>query len=234
MAIFVVCPGCKKRFSVSDKFAGQTGPCPNCKATIRIPTPEEEVKIHAPTQFAEGGRSVDGQLLTKPIARKEEKWTATRILAIVGTSVGVLIVTAAGGAAGLFAESLAAQLVGLLVVTPLLVSVGYVFLRPKEDLAPLSGRPLYIRSAICAVIYVVLWLAFEWTAGEFVTEELWTWLFVLPPFFLLGGLVAFGSLDMDFGSGMAHFTLFALVVVLLRGLAGVGWIWTIAQEEPLI
>ena len=39
MSIIVVCPGCKKSFKVSDKYAGKSGACPNpdCKATIKVP-----------------------------------------------------------------------------------------------------------------------------------------------------------------------------------------------------
>ena len=66
MSILVVCPGCRKRFSVSDKFAGQTGPCPNCKAKIRVPTKEEEVKIHGPTEFATGTQDARGDITAKP------------------------------------------------------------------------------------------------------------------------------------------------------------------------
>ena len=39
MAIAVICPGCKASFRVSDKFAGQTGPCPKCKAPDKEPDP---------------------------------------------------------------------------------------------------------------------------------------------------------------------------------------------------
>jgi phage FluMu protein Com len=48
MAISIVCTGCKKRFSVSEKFAGLKGPCPNCKTVIQIPAKGDEVVIHAP------------------------------------------------------------------------------------------------------------------------------------------------------------------------------------------
>ena len=37
MSIPVVCPGCRTRFKVSDRFAGQSGACPKCKAKIEVP-----------------------------------------------------------------------------------------------------------------------------------------------------------------------------------------------------
>ena len=49
MAINVVCPGCRSRFAVSEKFAGKTGPCPKCKQPIVIPTPAaKDVVVHEP------------------------------------------------------------------------------------------------------------------------------------------------------------------------------------------
>ena len=86
MSIIVVCPGCLKSFKVSDKFAGKTGPCPNCKRTLQVPTKEQEVKVHAPEAFAGGGKSTTGKLVTKPIARVNAKLrpvTTTLIVAAV-------------------------------------------------------------------------------------------------------------------------------------------------------
>ena len=68
MSIIVVCPGCRKSFKVSDKFAGKSGPCPNCKRTLEVPEKTQEVKVHAPEQFAGGGRSTTGKLVLKPVA----------------------------------------------------------------------------------------------------------------------------------------------------------------------
>ena len=74
MPISVVCPGCKARFSVSEKFAGKKGPCPKCKAVILVPNaPAEEVKIHVPEQFASGGKDSKGRAVSKPILREETK-----------------------------------------------------------------------------------------------------------------------------------------------------------------
>ena len=74
MSIIVVCTECRKSFKVGDKFAGKSGPCPNCKHTIRVPEKSEEVKVHVPEQFAGGGRSKTGKLITKPIVRTNAKF----------------------------------------------------------------------------------------------------------------------------------------------------------------
>ena len=36
MPISVVCPGCKVRFNVNEKFAGKKGPCPKCKKYMLV------------------------------------------------------------------------------------------------------------------------------------------------------------------------------------------------------
>lgn len=73
MAISVVCSGCKKRFKVSDKFAGRKGPCPNCKAIIAIPTKADEVVIHDPTKGAPGSATEDRRKISEPIFFEELK-----------------------------------------------------------------------------------------------------------------------------------------------------------------
>src|SRR5437773_10569668 len=73
MAIVVVCPTCHARFQVSEKFAGQKGPCPKCKNPINIPKLEDEVKIHAPEEFGAGGKDAKGRPVLKPIERVEAK-----------------------------------------------------------------------------------------------------------------------------------------------------------------
>jgi hypothetical protein len=66
MAIAVICPGCKTSFRVSEKFAGQTGPCPKCKAPIKIPAASAEVQIHGPDV---GPKDAKGRPVFKPLRR---------------------------------------------------------------------------------------------------------------------------------------------------------------------
>ena len=54
MAIDVICPGCHKRFQVSDQYAGQKGPCPGCKTIIEIPKLEDVVVVHERETTASG------------------------------------------------------------------------------------------------------------------------------------------------------------------------------------
>ena len=98
MSIIVVCPGCRKSFKVSDKFAGKSGPCPSCNRPLQIPTKAEEVKVHAPEAFSGGGKSAAGKLITKPIARINAKFRPATTAAIAAAVLVVFVATVAGPA----------------------------------------------------------------------------------------------------------------------------------------
>ena len=89
MAISVVCAKCQARFNVSDKFAGQTGPCPKCKQPIKIPKAMGDVTIHGPSKPAESSQS--GQMPTAPIIFKEESVSPISITILLVTGVLVLL-----------------------------------------------------------------------------------------------------------------------------------------------
>lgn len=94
MPINIVCPGCKKRFSVSEQFAGKKGPCPQCKTVIEIPAVEEQVVIHAPESA--GPKDSKGRAVINPIRRKE---TTVSTKGAIG--IGLFIVLVFGVAFGL-------------------------------------------------------------------------------------------------------------------------------------
>ena len=221
MSILVVCPGCRKRFKVSDKFAGKSGTCPNCKTTIKVPSEAEEVKVHAPTEFAEGGRSTTGKLITKPITREQTRLPPVMAVAIGGAALTVVLLTWLTGS--LIQTNLAVRILGLLLISPPLVVAAYSFLR-NDELEPYQGTALYVRSAICALSYVVLWGIYSKLGGTILTGDLWQWFFVVPPFLVAGALVALACLDLDFGSGFFHYAFYVLVTVLLGWVAGIRWV----------
>lgn len=226
MPISVLCSNCKKRFQVSDQFAGQTGPCPNCKAPIKIPEKGPEVTVHAPEAFASGGRGRGGELVTKPIARKQVKLNPVVAAAIgAGALVTVLV---AYFARGLFQDFYVARLIALALISPPLVLAAYWFLR-DDELEPYSGKALYLRAGICALGYLILWGVFGYIADQgILTNELWTWFFAAPPFLFTGALIAYATLDLDMGNGFFHFAFYLLVTVLLRWIAGLGWVWNVS------
>lgn len=226
MSIIVVCPGCRKSFNVSDRFAGQSGACPKCKHPIKVPKKEEEVKVHSPEEFADGGRSTTGQLLTKPIAKKRVQFQPVVAVAIGGGTLVVLLLTWAAGS--LIAGNIVVRAVGLLLVSVPLVIGAYWFLR-NDDLEPYHGTALYVRAGICAAAYVILWFVYGHVSGTGMMQgEIWQWLFVAPPILITGALAALGCFDLDFGDGLLHYAFYVVVTILLRAVAGMGWIWEAA------
>jgi len=232
MAIRVTCPGCHKRFQVSDQFAGKSGPCPNCKTVIRVPTKDEEVKIHEPSRF---GAGVRGATATKLIFREDAKFRPVVALSIVGAALVVVIVTVVLGRAGFFEQqTVLKSAIGLLLVSPPLVIAGYSFLRDEEDLRPFRGRALYLRVGICSALYIALWgLFYGYQAKAGVPDMPWEWAVPVAVLLFLG--VLFGAhvcLELDVGRGFFHYAFYLFVTVLLRWMAGMGWVWQI-PKEPL-
>lgn len=223
MAIQVVCPGCRTRFQVSDQFAGRIGPCPKCKTPIRIPTKEEEVKVHTPEEFVSGGRTTTGKLALKPIARRYARWNPVMATGIGAGAVVIVVMTAILGALHVF-HSPITQAIGLLIISPPLVLAGYAALYDEES-EPYRGRSLYIRAVVCGVVFASLWALYGYISPRVLTGEIWNWFFLAPPFVILGGLAAFACLDLDWGSGTLLYAFYLLVTIVLRWLAGLGWIW---------
>ena len=223
MSILVVCPKCHTRFKVSDKFAGKSGACPKCKGTIRVPTKEEEVQVHTPTEFAGGGRGATGKLALKPIARQETRLHPVAATAVVAAVFAVFITAWIAG--GVFRDSLFARAVGLLLVSPPLVIAGYAFLRDDDELEPYRGKALCLRAGFCTVAYAVLWGVLGYVSSYLLDVEVWNWLIVAPPLLIAGAFAAFACFDLEFGAGFFHYAFYVLVTMLLRWTIGMGWVW---------
>jgi hypothetical protein len=216
MPISVVCPGCKARFNVSDKFAGKKGPCPKCKTVLTVPdAPVAEVKIHVPEEYASGGKDAQGRLVGKPIPRTETKIEPVLITVIVGIAVLSLVVC-------FFARSMNQKLPivagGLIVLSPLVAVAGYSFLR-EQELEPYRGRALWIRATLCGLVYAILWGVY-WKIWPALPGELYQWLLVAPPLIGMGGLAALATFDLDFGSGALHYCFYLMVTLLLASVMG--------------
>lgn len=216
MAIQVLCGNCKATFSVSDRFAGQTGPCPKCKAPIKIPDkPVQGVVVHEPE--APSTTAASGRAPTAPLPRFDRPVTPLQwTLVAVGA---VLAVTAALVARFQFPDGPPAPF--LLAATGLLALpcawLGYAAIRDR-DLAPHSRRSLLVRTLVCAAVYAALW----WTRSLLPDQiELWQWIYYGPVFVAVGAFAAFAAFDFEPGAAIGHFSLFVLVSAALRWLAGV-------------
>ena len=219
MPIQVVCPGCKSRFTVSDQFAGRTGPCPKCKRSLTIPQPAAQaVTIHEPEAPVTTGQGT-GRIPTAPIQSTERPVSRLQLaLTAVGT-LGCLLLAGVARIAWQPGEAprwaLAAS--ALLLAFPC-VALGYRIVRDRE-LEPYRGRALAARVTICALVYAALWGVRALVPVE-MTTEMWQWLYVAPIFFGLGALASFATLDLEWGAAAVHFSLYVLVTALLRWLAG--------------
>jgi hypothetical protein len=223
MPIEVTCPGCKKRFRVSDNFAGQKGPCPSCKAEIQVPEKSEEVVIHAPEPVS----SVEAQRrrMFRPITRAETAVTPTSIAGVVGAVVVVLLVALMLRFAIKDKEQFPVWILtaGAILLAPPLALAGYTLLRDAE-LEPYRGQPLMIRTAICAAVYAGLWGVYAGVrAYAFGDAELqpFHYLFLIVPFVAVGALAAYASFDLDYGIGAIHYGLYLLVTLTLCFIMGV-------------
>ncbi len=225
MAINVICPGCMKRFQVSDRFAGQKGPCPSCNTIINIP--KAAIKIHGAEEFEAGGRSATGKLLLKPLARVVEDFHPLKAaFAVVGTLL-VLLLTVAIGFFSISTTTLnIIGLIGLLCVSFPICLFCYQILRNREELFVMTGMDLHKMIALTAGIYVVLWFSLEALLWYTDTSG-WPVLIWFLPMLFFGMLAAHVVLDIDLGNAFLHCLVFSLAVVILRGLVGLGWLWTL-------
>lgn len=222
MSILVVCTGCRKRYQVDDKFAGKSGNCPNCKLPIKVPNLSDEVKIHEP-EGAKKRKKTTNKLVLKPIAREDTKFNPLVATGIAGIAIVFFVCAYFGGKAGLFNNYLA-QAIGLIIVSPVLALAGYSFLR-DDELEPYKGKGLLIRSLICGLAYALLWAVFAYISDAASTGEMWNWVFIAPPFFAAGAMIATNTFDLNYENGFFHYAFYLIITILLRWAAGLGWIW---------
>lgn len=216
MSIQVTCPKCHKRFRVSEKFAGQKGPCPNCKNEIQVPSKDEEVVVHAPEHS--GPTDSVGRAVLEPIERTDAKFSVfTAVVAGVVTIVSVVL-------ALVFRNEAGAPPIWLLAIGSLLLAIpvakaGYGFLR-DDELEPFYGRELWIRTLICAGVYAALWGVYGFVVQGYVFDnqpmEIFHMAIVIPLMVAAGGFTAFACYELELLNALLHFTMFLIVTVVLR------------------
>ncbi|MFM7035594.1 MAG: hypothetical protein ACKOYJ_10530 [Planctomycetia bacterium] len=219
MPISVVCTGCKSRFSVSDQFAGRTGPCPKCKKPITIPKRAvAEVTIHEPEAPAATGAS--GRMPTAPIVFKEAPLSMLTI-GLVGAAA-LACMAAAFACRTVWGPGLVPTwilAIGAIGLAFPCAWIGYAIVRDREFEA-YRGRGLAVRCVICAAVYATLWAAHSFLPVELMHEEFWRWLFVGPVFGFAGALAALATLDLDWGTAGVHFACYVIVTAILRWITG--------------
>lgn len=229
MPIQITCQKCHKRFSVNDKFAGRTGPCPSCKNPIKIPDKSEEVVIHSPDV---GPKDSSGKAVLAPIEREEVKASPVAIVGIVGAIL--LSIIAAVALRFLYPQPEDATAiepatlwwilaVGATLVAGPIVLAGYWFLR-DDELEPYSGGELALRVAICAAVYAVLWGAYALVKAQIfkgAEPPMFAFAAIGPAIGSIGALTSLATLDFDFTTGFIHYAFYLLVTVLFCFIIGV-------------
>ena len=219
MPIPVICSGCKARFTVSDQFAGRTGPCPKCKQPITIPAAVvKTVTIHEP-ESPTAGSSATGRPPLAPIRRIDKPVTPLGFTATAAGAVATMLFAWLAGVA--YAPEPPPNWLlavgGFLVALPC-AALGYVGVRDRE-LEPYHGGGFLVRSLICATVYAGLWCAKGILPAEH-TAEMWQWLYLGPLLFVPGVIAAMAAFDLDQGRAVAHTSLYVMFTSLLRWLAG--------------
>ena len=183
-----------------------------------------EVKVHAPDEFAGGGKGVTGNLLLKPIARQEAR-IKPLMAAAIGGAVAPSILGALAVCFSTQPDTLLRYLLsgaGLLLVSPLLAVAAYTFLR-DDELEPYRSLQLYIRAAVCAVVYMVLWAVFVYVKGAMHSQiELPYWFLVAPPFLIVGAAAGKFSFDLETANGFFHYAFYLAATMLLAAIASLG------------
>lgn len=222
MAIQVTCRECKTRFTVSDKFAGQKGPCPKCKKVIEIPKLEEQVQVHAPEQF--GPKDSEGRSVLKPLESRATKLGAVQIVALAGAVV--IAIAGAGGVrfAGVEADSTQMWVllgVGAFLVAPVLSYAGYNVLRDSE-LEAYRGSELIMRIGISAIGFALLWVALPLVAFAVDEYSFVPILIAVAVMLAAGAGISAGCMEFDYLTGLLHYGFYLAFCLGLRWIAGVG------------
>ena len=222
MAIQVTCPHCLKRFQVSDKFAGKTGPCPNCKKDIKVPDASEEVVIHAPDDGAPKDRQ--GVSILKPLKRTETDVTRKGMIITFG-AILVAVAAAVGLRMGMETIPVYILAMGALFLAPPLVWSGYSFVRDSE-LEPYVGPDLRNRVVILSVILAALWLVYVFVPSyvmEYDSPEEMSYLWfgiIFAVMVGLGSLASVATFDLEPLNGLTLAGLYFIVSVVLALISG--------------
>lgn len=222
MAIQVTCPGCLKRFSVSEKFAGKTGPCPSCQKTIKIPEKSEEVVIHAPEDA--GPKDSKGRSVLKPIRRSEVKLSPVVIAVTAVSCIAVLAIAIGLGMSGVQPPTALLAIASFVLAVPL-AFVGYWFLR-DDELEAYIGKPLYGRLAICATLFAATWAIYAWVPtyvlgySSMADIDAVALAVMVPILLVIGTVASVAVFELEIATGFMHYGLYFIVTFILAWMAG--------------
>ena len=236
MAITVTCPGCHKKFVVSEKFAGKSGPCKYCKTIIHIPNEvpaAEKVVIHGGQTFSSGGKNAQGKLVLKPLERDVKKFNRVRAIFVTAGILGALIATFVLGKVFNLNENFLIAAAGLCVVTPLIVGGLYPLVKKDEMLESIHGYDFYWRTGVISVVYAGMWgtLSYLMYLGTLSSQTPTMWAICTIALVLFGIFMCMCFYELEWGNAAFHTLAFVLVTLLLRYLAGIVWFSQVVVES---
>jgi hypothetical protein len=221
MSIQVTCGTCFTRFNVSEKFAGQKGPCPKCKTVITIPTAAEQVVIH---ERESGPKDAGGRPVLRPVFRQETPIGAIHWTIAACTAVIMLVVA-------IVARSLYTVetfpwfglVFGAVICSVPVALVGYIVLRNPEA-GGFGGRELWLRIALVAMGFALLWgmspiAAFAF-ADPIAKPSLLSQSVAMVILVLAGAGISLLALELDYLFGLVHAGAYAVLCIIMRMLAG--------------
>ncbi|TWU10242.1 hypothetical protein [Allorhodopirellula heiligendammensis] len=229
MSIQVTCPHCYKRFQVSDKFAGKSGPCPACKKSIKVPELTEQVVVHAPVD--DSPKDSKGRSVLKPITAEDPVLTNRMLFIATGCVVGLFAIALGFRISG--GVPLGAQILGAILLAPPLTRIGYTFVHDRE-LAPYTGVELRNRVLVCSALFVATWIVYAFIPGyvfELDAPREMSWTIAAVTFcvmLVLGTFASVACFELEFPNGLAHAGFYYSIVIILALVAGV----TLAGVEP--
>lgn len=230
--INVTCPSCMKRFEVSQKFAGKSGPCPACKKTIKIPEKKEEVVVHEPEI---GPRDATGKRVLAPVLRQESTVSAP---VLVGIGLGIAFAIAAAIVFRLKPElaekfRIVASIAGAIILAAPIVYGTYTFLRDQE-LGAHKGKELWVRILSCAAGYALLWVIFPIAKLAMNIQQLEPTPIVVcvAVMVAVGAGIALAALEFEYLMGLVHYGMYFGVCLLLYFIAFNALPWNPVADAP--
>ena len=233
MSIRVTCSKCHTRFNVSEKFAGKEGPCPKCKAKIRVPMPADEVRIEAPK--TKGPTDTEGRAIVDPILRKETVLSTVQIVLLVVGMIGFLALAFGMRYAVSDWKTMLGWVVlgiGAFLMSMPLIFITYHIIRDNE-LQPFSGFELWKRIVICGAVFAATWLALPAAAYAFDGQYfIGSWALASVIMFAAGAVASMGSFEFDWLLGAVHYGLYFAVAIFARILAGLDALPQTPRVDP--
>ncbi len=227
MSITVTCPGCHKKFVVSEKFAGKSGPCKYCKTIIKIPNEvpaAEKVVIHGGDSFSSGGKNAEGKLVLKPLERSEKKFDRVRAIIIAVGILGVLLLTYL--LRGVLSQNILIAAAGLCIVTPVIVGGLYPLVKKDEMLESIHGFDFYWRTGVISLVYAGMWGAVTYLIhiGTLNSQSTVMWVICSIALAAFGTFMCLCFYELEWGNAVFHTLAYILVIFLLRYLAGIAFL----------